>query len=271
MRVERSVSLSWGRELADPSACRPPKPRRRGLTMVLDKGMGLAQFADWLQTVGDHVDIVKLGFGTAALYPPDVLRSKIRLAAERGVQVTPGGTFFEVAFARQQVAAYLDHVARLGFTAVEISDGTVSLPRAERTRWIREALARGLVVYTEYGKKSGAPLSPTVLVETAQADLEAGACAVLVEGRESGRGVGLYDPSGRLREDLLDDVLTHLADLNPDHLIWEAPKKDQQAAFLRTLGPHVNLGNVAPHDAMALEAMRRGLRGDTLSLYLEPR
>ncbi len=157
MRVERSVSLSWGRELADPSACRPPKPRRRGLTMVLDKGMGLAQFADWLQTVGDHVDIVKLGFGTAALYPPDVLRSKIRLAAERGVQVTPGGTFFEVAFARQQVAAYLDHVARLGFTAVEISDGTVSLPRAERTRWIREALARGLVVYTEYGKKSGAP------------------------------------------------------------------------------------------------------------------
>ncbi len=83
--------------------------------------------------------------------------------------------------------------------------------------------------------------------------------------------MGLYDPSGRLREDLLDDVLTHLADLNPAHLIWEAPKKDQQAAFLRTLGPHVNLGNVAPHDAMALEAMRRGLRGDTLSLYLEPR
>nr|MBO2470459.1 hypothetical protein [Bacillota bacterium] len=84
--VERSVSPLWSRELADLSACRPPKPRQRGLTMVLDKGMGLAQFADWLQTVGDHVDIVKLGFGTAALYPIDVLQRKIRLAAERGVQ-----------------------------------------------------------------------------------------------------------------------------------------------------------------------------------------
>ncbi|GAB6935394.1 phosphosulfolactate synthase [Calditerricola yamamurae] len=268
--MERSVSPLWSRELADPSACRPPKPRQRGLTMVLDKGMGLAQFADWLQTVGDHVDIVKLGFGTAALYPIDVLQRKIRLAAERGVQITPGGTFFEVAFVRRRAGDYLDQVARLGFTAVEISEGTVSLPRAERTRWIREALARGLIVYTEYGKKNGAPLSPFALVETAQADLEAGARAVLIEGRESGRGVGLYDPDGQLREDLLHDVLTLLADIGTDNVIWEAPKKDQQVTFLRALGPHVNLGNVAPSDAMALEAMRRGLRGDTLPFYLEP-
>lgn len=54
-----------------------------------------------------------------------------------------------------------------------------------------------------------------------------------------------------------------------DRLIWEAPQKDQQAALVRRFGANVSLGNVAAREALALEALRSGLRYETLSQIVE--
>ena len=47
-------------------------------------------------------------------------------------------------------------------------------------------------------------------------------------------------------------------------LEWEAPIKNQQQFLIQRFGINVSLGNVPPEDILALEALRNGLRGDTL-------
>nr|WP_313780229.1 phosphosulfolactate synthase [Paenibacillus larvae] len=60
----------------DPTGRRENKPRQRGRTMIIDKGLGLRAFEDLLETAGEYIDMIKLGFGTAALYPREVLQKK---------------------------------------------------------------------------------------------------------------------------------------------------------------------------------------------------
>jgi len=257
-----NVSLQWPPGLEDPSGTRAPKPRLSGRTMIIDKGMGLHAFEDMLHMAGDYIDIIKLGFGTAALYPAPVLRKKIRLCHAWGVEIMPGGTFLEAAVAQRDAARYLQTVADFGFGCIEVSDGTIDMPRSLRRSLIREALNCGLKVYTEYGKKkSGSTVDVSELLETVHDDVQWGASMVTVEGRESGAGVGLYDREGNCREEDVLKIVSQVED--PRLLMWETPQKSQQAYFIRTLGRDVNLGNIAPDSALALEALRRGLRSDT--------
>jgi phosphosulfolactate synthase len=76
----------------------------------------------------------------------------------------------------------------------------------------------------------------------------------------------IYDASGRIRYDQLERI----AGLAPDpaRLMWEAPLKHQQQELILRFGPNVNLGNIHPGDVLALEALRCGLRGDTLRACL---
>lgn len=257
-----NVALQWPPSLEDPSGTRASKPRRTGRTMVIDKGMGLHAFEDMLHMAGEYIDIIKLGFGTAALYPAPVLRKKIRLCHAWGVEIMPGGTFLEAAVAKRDAIRYLQTVADFGFDCIEVSDGTIDMPRALRRSLIREALNCGLKVYTEYGKKkSGSTVDVPELLETVHDDVHWGASMVTVEGRESGTGVGLYDREGNCREEDVLKIVSQVAD--PHLLMWETPQKSQQAYFIRTLGRDVNLGNIAPDNVLALEALRRGLRSDT--------
>jgi phosphosulfolactate synthase len=48
--------------------------------------------------------------------------------------------------------------------------------------------------------------------------------------------------------------------------VFEAPRKDQQARFIREYGPEVNLANIALDEALGLETLRRGLRADTFEM-----
>lgn len=179
----------------------------------------------------------------------------------------PGGTFFEVAWLQGRLAEYLTACERLGFRLVEVSDGTVHLPAGERQAAIRAAAERGFQVITEVGKKDGEEeLDPVAALRQIGLDLEAGAVKVIVEGRESGKGVGIFDRSGQVKSDDLEILTAGLAD--PDRLMWETPMKEQQQEMITRFGPNVNLGNIAPADVIALEALRRGLRGDTLKLAL---
>jgi phosphosulfolactate synthase len=257
----------WIKSLCDPSAQRNEKPRQNGITMVMDKGLGIVHFRDILESCSPYIDYIKLGFGSAALYHPSLLEEKIRLAGLYDCTLYPGGTFFEVAYAQGKMDEYLDQVAGWSFEAVEISDGTVHVPSADRKRAIRKAKENGLRVITECGQKaSGTKLDKKQVTNTLLSDMEAGAAYMILEGRESGCDVGLYDANGALDTTLLTVLQREMGDFI-ETLIWEAPQKNQQTCLISYLGANVNLGNIAPHEVFALESLRRGLRSDTFQQF----
>jgi phosphosulfolactate synthase len=242
---------------------RREKPRTTGVTMLIDKGLGPVATADLLETAGEHIDFAKVAIGTAPLYPVPVLRQKLRLYAGKKVATFPGGTLFEVAHSRGQLARYLQMIRDVGFDSVEVSDGTLPLTPAARVRAIEQAASLDLKVITEVGRKDPMEeIVPSQVAATVEADRAAGASYVIIEARESGIGVGIFDRSGHVRPRLFEALVTAIVE--PEHVIWEAPLHEQQAFLIRALGPEVNLGNVRPEDALVLEALRRGLRWETL-------
>lgn len=258
----------WISTLADPTGRRQAKPRTSGKTMVIDKGLGLHAFEDLLQTASAHVDMIKIGFGTSPLYPAKLLKSKIAMASAYGVTIYPGGTFLEVAIAQNEVEAYFDTLLALGFTGLEVSDGTIELDRGRRSRLIERGVREGLSVVTEYGKKIwGSTIEIDELISTVELDMACGAELVTIEGRESGAGVGIFDENGKCKDADLERILEAIP--SGTVLLWEAPQKEQQVHLMQLLGPEVNLGNIPAHDIYALEALRRGLRSDTFALGLK--
>ncbi|MVP00168.1 phosphosulfolactate synthase [Paenibacillus lutrae] len=263
--MEGTSCKKWHPTLADPTRIRQAKPRTLGKTMVMDKGLGLHAYEDLLQSAGEHVDYIKLGFGTSALYPGEMLRRKIEMAKEYGIDIYPGGTFLEVAVRSGLVSSFFDTVTSLGFTCVEISDGTIEMDRTQRSELIVRGIQAGLKVVTEYGKKCwGSSVEVDELVATISGDIGMGAELVTIEARESGVGVGIFDEEGSCKDQELLHVLKKVP--GPEVLLWEAPLKNQQIRLLEILGPGVHLGNVAPADIISLEALRRGLRSDTFHL-----
>lgn len=253
---------AWEDVLTFPLPGRPSKPRRTGLTMVIDKGLGLLETRDLLHLAGESMDFLKLTFGTSAFYRRDLLQEKIGLCRAHGIEVFPGGTFLEVALVQGRLLPFLSRARELGFSYIEVSDGTVDLSQSERERAIRTAREFGFGVVSEVGKKDPADaVAMGRLAEQVALDLEAGAELVIVEGRESGQGVVIYDEQGRIKPGDLEQMA---GAADPGLLLWEAPSKAQQQELILRFGPEVNLGNVAPGDVLALEALRVGLRGDTL-------
>lgn len=243
------------------------KPRARGLTMVIDKGLGLGATLDLLELGAPHVDLIKLAFGTTALYSEAMLRRKIALAHQHHVHIYPGGTFLEVAVVQGRGRAFLQRAADLGFDCIEVSDGTIQMSPRTRDGLIDIGRSLGLQVLTEVGKKHPADRVPrTNIREQIRSDLEHGAWKVIVEGRESGKGVVIYREDGSIDEDEMEDIAASVSD--PSLLIWEAPLKSQQQDLILRFGTNVNLGNVHTDEALSVEALRVGLRGDTLRAAL---
>jgi len=254
---------AWEGAFSIPYPGRSAKPRRTGLTMVIDKGLGEHLLRDLVQTAGDYVDIIKLTFGTSSFYNRDDLRKKNELITGAGIDVMPGGTFLEVSVWQRTLPAYLVRAGQLGFTAIEVSDGTIEMDRPTRRDVIRRAIGQGFKVITEVGKKDPAEALPIEAVhELIREDLGNGAFKVIIEAREAGRGVGIFDREGRTRAEEIDRILAGGADV--DDLVWEAPLKNQQQDLILRFGVNANLGNIPPEEVLALEALRQGLRGDTL-------
>ncbi|SEC75847.1 phosphosulfolactate synthase [Paenibacillus sp. GP183] len=256
--------LDWNPMLVDPTGRRQNKPRTLGKTMVIDKGLGLNGFEDLLDTSGAHLDMIKIGFGTSPLYPQQLLRKKIEMAHAYGILIYPGGTFLEVAITQNAVSSFYAMIVNLGFTGVEVSDGSIEMDRKLRNKLIETGLEEGLSVITEYGKKCwGSSIEVEELIETVTLDTEYGAELVTIEARESGLGVGIFDEQGNCKDEELSRVLSAIP--GQEILLWEAPLKNQQVHLLQLLGPDIHLGNISPHEIISLEALRRGLRSDTLS------
>jgi phosphosulfolactate synthase len=244
-------------------------PRDAGLTMILDCGLGARETADVVEISGAHIDLWKLSFGTSVFMPMSVLAPKLALINARGIMTCPGGTLFEAAIVQQHPRDYMTRARALGFTAVEISDGTIPLPQLRRQHAIDCALELGLVPICEVGKKDPKEQPPPIqLAEQALQDLAWGAEHVIVEARESGLGIGVYDDNGNISLAAVDTIADTMGD-RVDRLIWEAPLKAQQSELIKRFGPNVGLGNIDPHKVVALEALRAGLRFETLKPIAE--
>jgi phosphosulfolactate synthase len=231
--------------------------------MVMDKGLSINQVQDFMSVTSPHVDIVKLGFGTAFVTPN--LREKIELYHTYNVPIYFGGTLFEAFLIRNQFDDYINVCKDYGIKYIEVSDGSINIPHAEKCGYI-EKLTKHVTVLSEVGSKDAAHIIPPYKwIELMRAELEAGSSYVIAEAREAGN-VGIYRGSGEVREGLVQEILTQIP---AEKIIWEAPQKAQQLYFLELIGCNVNLGNIAPNEVIPLETMRIGLRGDTFELYLD--
>ncbi|MEK7328395.1 MAG: phosphosulfolactate synthase [Chloroflexota bacterium] len=248
---------------------RSRKPRTAGVTMIIDKCQGLTNMADLLALTGDYVDHWKLSFGTSALLDDDVLRQKITLARDNALLVYPGGTLTEYAVLKGVYPEFVRRARELGFNGVEISDGTIHIPPDIRRELITIALEVGLTVVSEVGKKDPREQpSAAKLAKQALLDFESGASWVILEARESGKGVGVYGADGSVHEGDVDTIAARL-NSHLDRLIWEAPLKNQQEYLILRFGPDVGLGNIQPREVLATEALRAGLRFETLRPLVE--
>lgn len=246
-------------------AARTAKPRRTGITHVLDKGTPATVMEARLDSVGSVVDVWKFGFGTAYVDPS--LAAKLETLRRREVKACPGGTLLEAAWCQGRVDGFLDWANGAGFDCVEVSRGASGLPAGAKREIIAEARSRGFEVFAEIGSKDPDDLAqPEDWMAEARRDIDSGASWLVAEGRESGT-VGLYGADGSVRSDLVE-ALEALGGEVP--VIYEAPRRSQQAWLINRLGPNANLANVAPDEVLATEALRLGLRSDTMALLSAP-
>jgi len=240
---------------------RSGKPRDQGLTHVIDTGLSTEEADGLMRTAAEHIDMVRLGFGSA--YVTQGLREKLERYRDHGVPVMVGGTLTELAWLQGRIDGLRKWLEELGIGDVEVSSGTVDMPAEQKAELIA-ALAKDFTVYAEVGEKDPrALLAPYRWIELIQEALDAGATRVVCEGRASG-DAGLYRPDGEARTGLIDEI-AHAID--PGRLIFEAPRREQQVWLIGRFGPEVNLGNIRPDDAIPLETLRLGLRADTLKLF----
>lgn len=261
--------LAWDDIVGGLIRDRVQKPRTKGLTMVIDTGVGLRHLEDILEQAGHCIDHWKLAFGTSVFLTPDFLRRKLAMLAEHGILTCPGGTLLEAALVEHHCRDYMRHAKELGFGAVEISDGTIPMPAFRRRHIIHCALDAGLVPITEVGKKDPRNQPPPEqLAQQVLTDLENGAPWIVMEARESGRAVGIYDEHGQVIDDTLTSLCGLLGDVT-DRVIWEAPLPAQQTILIRRFGTNVGLGNIPPDQVLAVESLRCRLRFDTLHWVTE--
>jgi phosphosulfolactate synthase len=231
-----------------------------GLTHVIDKGLGPRAWEDVLETAGDHISIVKLGWGTAAV--TQNLERKLEVLRDKPVVI--GGTFFEVVYAKDELEWYKSWLASLGLTHVEISDGTVDIPRERKLELIAD-FARDFTVLSEVGSKdSSVEYTAAEWTQWLNEELSAGAWKVITEAREGGTA-GIFDSSGGMRTDLIGEIAM---EVGPYNVIFEAPTKAAQVWFIKQFGASVNVGNIPPDEVIPLVTLRLGLRGDTLKEVL---
>jgi phosphosulfolactate synthase len=231
-----------------------------GLTHVLDKGLGPRGWEDVLEMGGDYISIVKLGWGTAAV----TKNLERKLDVLKGKPVVIGGTYFEVVYAKDALDAYKSWLQQLGISHVEISDGTIDIPRERKLELIAD-FARDFTVLSEVGSKdSSVEYTADEWKQWLREELDAGAWKVITEAREGGTA-GIFDSSGGMRTELIGEIASAVG---IENVVFEAPSKASQVWFIKQFGPSVNLGNIPPEEVIPLETLRLGLRGDTLKEVL---
>ena len=241
---------------------RTEKPRETGLTMMMDKGLSIREAESFVESAGDYTDLIKIAFGTGVFAKN--IETKIQLYRQADIRVHFGGTLFEAFIVRNHFDEFRSFLDKHGMDTVEVSDGSMAIPHDKKLEYIR-ILSQQATVLSEVGSKiQGVVVTPDTWVSHMKSELQAGAWKVIAEARESGT-IGIYHSDGSADRELiakLDKEIGH------NHILWEAPNKNQQVWFIKQFGANVNLGNVATNEVIALESLRLGLRGDTFFDFL---
>lgn len=238
------------------------KPRTDGLTMVLDRWA--VDPGELAGPLAEYVDVVKIGWGIPALVGEKAVRERVARYRTSRISVSNGGTLLEMAIAKGRHAELLDRLLRAGFDTLEFSEGVIDVPRRIQKEIVEFARSHELRLHWEVGRKSSHnQLSLEETVARFRVAQEWRPDLLIVEGRESGRSVEIYDDSGAIKWDWVDRLV---AEAPPIPLMFEAPNEIQQTEMILRLGPRVNLGNVALASVAALETQRQGLRGDTFGV-----
>ncbi len=241
---------------------RTSKPRKNGITMMMDKGLSLNQVEDFVEACGEFTDVVKFGFGTSLI--TNKLEEKLKLYCEADITPYFGGTLFEMFIVRNMFDEYRKLLDKYNMELCEVSDGSMSMPHNEKLEYINK-LSSQVTVLSEVGSKDASLIiPPDEWVSQMKSELEAGSWKVIAEARESGT-IGIYNKDGSANIELINDIKNHI---NMDNVLWEAPLKNQQVWFIKNMGFDVNLGNIAYDGIISLEALRQGLRGDTFFEFL---
>ena len=240
------------------------KPRQYGLTMCMDKGLGIHATEDLCITAGNYIDYLKLGFGTSIF--TGGLREKLAIYKKYGVEMYVGGTFLENFIARNKMEDFHKIMKEFDIKMVEVSDGSFEMGEERKLEIIKECKEHGYRVISEVGNKcKDRELTLEEWVNEMKSELNAGSDVVIIEARETGT-TGIFNSNGDIKEDMVDYLVK---EVDQKRIMWEAPNKKQQHWLIRKFGINVNLGNIAPADVIALEALRNGMRGDTLQQILE--
>jgi phosphosulfolactate synthase len=236
---------------------RSVKPREKGVTMMMDKGLSYTEVKNFIEASGHLTDLVKFGFGTS--YVTNDLQKKIDLYKDAGIRPYFGGTLFEAFYARGKFEDYLRVLDKYNLDTAEISDGSIIINHDEKCKLISRLSADRCVLSEVGSKDAGILISPAKWIKMMSTELQAGSWKVIAEGREAGN-VGVFRPNGTAHTLLINRIIAKVA---PEKILWEAPQKNQQVWFIKLFGAEVNLGNIGPHEMIPLECLRLGLRGDT--------
>lgn len=237
---------------------RTEKPRNKGITLALDKGFSVRQAEDFCEATSNYTDIVKLGWGTSLV--TQNLKQKLDIYKSYNIPVYFGGTLFEAYVLRDELDKYVKLLQDYNIEYLEVSNGTIWLSDKRKNEIIKN-LSKDFTVLSEVGSKNPDDIIPPYKwVKMIESELEAGAWKVICEARESGT-VGVFRPNGEIRSGLIDEIADQIS---IEHLLFEAPNKDQQVWFIKKFGSNVNLGNIQPAEVISVETLRLGLRSDTL-------
>ena len=239
---------------------RKPKPRKSGLTVMIDRNLGIHSQEDLITLSGDFVDIAKIMVGISAIIPKNVLKKKIDTYHSNDILAFPGGQFLELMFSEQQVDNYFKDVANAGFRLVEVSDNRIDITTQEKGDLIKTAIEKyGLKVLGETGSKRVSS-DIRLLIKDIKNCLNSGAWKVMFEAAE------LFE-NGIFKQDVIE-TLTKEMSLND--IIFELPGPwipqikisdiyTLISWLIQNLGSEVNIANVSPEDILCLEAERVNL------------
>jgi phosphosulfolactate synthase len=238
-------------------------------TCPFDPGYDVATVVSHLDQSAPLISRLKLSMACWLIAGEAATREKIAAAKRLGVELVAGGGPFEIAQDRGRLPAFLAVCAALGIDRIEAGEGFTSL------RWTPEevvslAASNGLAVQAELGGKHTGSFSRRVVdevVERGRRWLDAGAEQIVVEGRESAAGVGLFDGTGAIDWGAAEGFVSAWG---MEATVFEAPTKASQFSFLSHFGNAVNLGNVRLEELLRVEIYRRGLHSDSYDHMLAP-
>jgi len=239
---------------------RGTKPRRRGITSMIDFGPdefgwagGVHGIQDLLAVAADYIDYAKIYAMNAVLIPEDTVKRTTALYRDAGVIPFAGGILFEYAWQHHQVEQMIRHLHRLGIPGLELSENYVTLSDDERHHWIERLQKSGLSVVYEFGRKNPEePMTVAYLESVVKSVAEHGIHHVTVEQCE----IDLLHADA-------PEILPALA-REPwfEHVVIEVDPyrfPQQHVKMLGDFGPDVNLANVAAGQVLRLEGLRRGI------------